>query len=119
QKISCFWHKPRFCSDSFDRLDANTGHSAGGRWEMSIIRSRTPGGWRAAAVAARLCAALAALLCAALALPGAALAAPSSLPAKLGTAPQPGPPILYQPPASAPALENAPGSIWHAAPILV
>jgi len=86
---------------------------------MSIIRSRTPGGWRAAAVAARLCAALAALLCAALALPGAALAAPSSLPAKLGTAPQPGPPILYQPPASAPALENAPGSIWHAAPILV
>ena len=42
-----------------------------------------------------------------------------SLPAKEGTAPRPGPAILYQPLAHAPQLENASGSIWHAPPILV
>lgn len=42
-----------------------------------------------------------------------------SLPAKEGTAPRPGPEVLYEPPAQAPQLENAPHSIWHAAPILV
>jgi hypothetical protein len=34
-------------------------------------------------------------------------------------APRPGPDILYAPPPRAPQLENAPGSPWHAAPILV
>ena len=33
--------------------------------------------------------------------------------------PRPGPAILYAPPPRAPQLENAPGSRWHAAPILV
>jgi len=33
--------------------------------------------------------------------------------------PRPGPPILYAPPPRAPQLENAPGSGWHATPILV
>jgi hypothetical protein len=42
-----------------------------------------------------------------------------SLPAKEGTAPRPGPGVLYEPLAQAPQLENAPNSIWHAAPILV
>ncbi len=42
-----------------------------------------------------------------------------SLPAKEGTAPRPGPELLYEPPASAPQLENAPGSGWHAKPILI
>lgn len=32
---------------------------------------------------------------------------------------RPGPDILYSPPASAPQLENAPGSGWHASPLLV
>ncbi|HEX5404423.1 MAG TPA: glucodextranase DOMON-like domain-containing protein [Pseudonocardiaceae bacterium] len=35
------------------------------------------------------------------------------------TDPRPGPAILYAPPPRAPQLENAPGSQWHAAPILV
>ena len=43
----------------------------------------------------------------------------ASLPAKEGTAPRPGPAVLYQPLARAPQLENAPGSVWHAPPILV
>ncbi|HYS41447.1 MAG TPA: hypothetical protein VEO01_38015 [Pseudonocardiaceae bacterium] len=34
-------------------------------------------------------------------------------------APQPGPAILHAPPPRAPQLENAPGSAWHAAPILI
>jgi hypothetical protein len=34
-------------------------------------------------------------------------------------APPPGPPILHAPPPRAPQLENAPGSPWHASPILV
>ena len=42
-----------------------------------------------------------------------------SLPAKEGTAPRPGPAVLYQPLAQAPQLENAPRSVWHATPILV
>jgi hypothetical protein len=42
-----------------------------------------------------------------------------SLPAKEGIAPRPGPAILYQTPAHAPQLENAPMSIWHAPPILI
>jgi hypothetical protein len=33
--------------------------------------------------------------------------------------PRPGPAILYAPPPRAPQLENAPGSPWHAKPILV
>jgi hypothetical protein len=33
--------------------------------------------------------------------------------------PRPGPAILYAPPPRAPQLENAPGSPWHAAPILI
>jgi hypothetical protein len=41
-----------------------------------------------------------------------------SLPAKEGSAPRPGPAVLYQAPAKAPQLENAPLSIWHASPIL-
>jgi hypothetical protein len=42
-----------------------------------------------------------------------------SLPPKEGTAPQPGPEALYQAPAQAPQLENAPNSGWHAKPILI
>jgi hypothetical protein len=49
----------------------------------------------------------------------AADASSGSLPAKEGTAPRPGPAILYQPPAHAPQLENASGGIWRAPPILV
>jgi hypothetical protein len=33
--------------------------------------------------------------------------------------PRPGPAILYAPPPRAPQLENAPGSPWHAPPILI
>jgi len=33
--------------------------------------------------------------------------------------PRPGPPILYARPPRAPQLENAPGSGWHATPILI
>jgi len=36
-----------------------------------------------------------------------------------GVAPRPGPAILYAPPPRAPQLENAPGTPWHASPILV
>lgn len=42
-----------------------------------------------------------------------------SLPPKHGSAPRPGPDVLYEPLAQAPQLENAPRSGWHAAPILV
>jgi hypothetical protein len=42
-----------------------------------------------------------------------------SLPAKEGSAPRPGPEVLYEPLAQAPQLENAPRSGWHAKPILV
>jgi hypothetical protein len=60
------------------------------------------------------------VLCGALAPAGSALAAKStSLPAKEGTAPRPGPEVLYQPLAQSPQLENAPKSGWRAAPILV
>ncbi|HEV2981393.1 MAG TPA: hypothetical protein VGX51_08170 [Solirubrobacteraceae bacterium] len=76
---------------------------------MSTIRSRTT---RVAGVA------LFAAILAALILPGGALAN-SSLWQLPGTAPQPGPPLLYEPPAAAPQLENAPGSTWHASPLLV
>jgi hypothetical protein len=48
-----------------------------------------------------------------------ALADPGSLPAREGTAPRPGPALLYQAPARAPQLENEPGSIWQAPSILV
>ncbi len=44
---------------------------------------------------------------------------PASLPAKEGSAPRPGPDVLYEPLARAPQLENAPQSIWRAPPILV
>jgi hypothetical protein len=36
-----------------------------------------------------------------------------------GPAPRPGPDILYAPPAVAPQLQNAPGSVWKAPPILI
>jgi hypothetical protein len=42
-----------------------------------------------------------------------------SLPAKEGTGPRPGPPLLYQAPARSPILENESHSIWHAKPLLV
>jgi hypothetical protein len=51
--------------------------------------------------------------------PGSAGAVSASLPAKEGTAPRPGPPVLYERPARASQLENAAGSVWRAAPILV
>jgi hypothetical protein len=52
---------------------------------------------------------------------GAAAAARTSpsLPAKEGSAPRPGPDVLYEPLAQAPQLENTKGSGWHATPILV
>ncbi len=56
---------------------------------------------------------------AALAIAPGAGAASASLPAKQGTAPRPGPEVLYEPLARAPQLENAPSSMWHASPILV
>jgi hypothetical protein len=78
---------------------------------MSTTGSRTA---RAAAFA------LGALIFAALALPAGALAKKSTSLWRLkGTAPQPGPAILYQPPAPAPQLENAPGSGWRAKPLLI
>jgi hypothetical protein len=81
---------------------------------MSMIRSRTA---RAAGLF------LLALSLGALVLPAASLGkghkGSSSLWRLKGTAPQPGPAILYQPPAPAPQLENAPGSIWKAPPLLV
>ncbi|HEX3589127.1 MAG TPA: hypothetical protein VHV74_05800 [Pseudonocardiaceae bacterium] len=46
--------------------------------------------------------------------PTQALAAPGQ-----SLSPRPGPAILYAPPPRAPQLENAPGSPWRAAPILV
>ena len=46
--------------------------------------------------------------------PPAAAASPAA-----GFAAKPGPAILHAPPPRAPQLENAPGSAWHAAPILV
>jgi hypothetical protein len=55
----------------------------------------------------------------ALALPAGAGAAPNSLWPKSGTAPRPGPPVLYESLAKAPQLENAAHSVWHAKPILV
>src|SRR5579859_324370 len=36
-----------------------------------------------------------------------------------GPGPRPGPAILYAPLARAPQLQNAPGSVWHAPPILI
>jgi hypothetical protein len=47
------------------------------------------------------------------------LAYSPSLPPHEGTAPPPGPAVLYQPLARAPQLQNASGSIWRAPPILV
>ncbi len=43
----------------------------------------------------------------------------SSLPTQEGTAPRPGPTLLYAPLAQAPQLENAKGSGWRAEPILI
>jgi hypothetical protein len=53
--------------------------------------------------------------------PGGAQAAKvsPSLPVQEGTAPRPGPEVLYEPLAQAPQLENAKGSGWRAEPILV
>jgi hypothetical protein len=50
---------------------------------------------------------------------GAGASMTHSLPAKEGTGPRPGPPVLYEPLAQAPQLENAPESGWHAKPILI
>jgi hypothetical protein len=59
-----------------------------------------------------------AIVAAALAvLPAASLAHARSL--YTGAGPRPGPPILYAPLAVAPQLQNAPRSVWHAAPILI
>jgi hypothetical protein len=55
---------------------------------------------------------------AALALAPGAGAVSSSLPPQQGTAPAPGPAVLYQPLADSPQLENEAGSGWHAPPIL-
>jgi hypothetical protein len=52
-----------------------------------------------------------------LGVPDAGLAA--SLPAREGSAPRPGPAVLYEQPARAPQLENERGSVWHAPSILV
>jgi hypothetical protein len=60
-----------------------------------------------------------ALLTLAVTLSFASSAGAGSLPAKEGTAPRPGPPLLYQPAARSPVLENERGSIWRAKPILV
>jgi hypothetical protein len=54
-----------------------------------------------------------------LAFAGECLAASSSLPAKEGKAPRPGPAVLYERTARSPQLENEPASIWHAPAILV
>jgi hypothetical protein len=51
--------------------------------------------------------------------PAQAVRVSPSLPAKEGSAPRPGPEVLYEPLAQAPQLENAPGSGWRAKPILV
>jgi hypothetical protein len=60
------------------------------------------------------------VLVACLCVAGSAQAATNrSLPPKEGTAPRPGPEALYQAPAQAPQLENAPNSGWHAKPILI
>src|ERR1039458_2989438 len=81
----------------------------------SFVPIRTLLGWNRA-----LLAAIAALLAMAAALTAvSAAAASSSLPLKQGTAPEPGPPVLYEPLAQAPQLENAPGGVWRASPILV
>jgi hypothetical protein len=77
---------------------------------MSIVGLRTS--LTAAASAA-------AVLVAGLAPAAPASAATSSLWRLPGSAPQPGPAILYQLPASSPQLENAPGSGWAAQPLLV
>lgn len=53
------------------------------------------------------------------ALLGHALAAVAAGSLPMGLTPLPGPALLYAAPARAPQLENAPGSVWHAAPILV
>jgi hypothetical protein len=45
--------------------------------------------------------------------------AAAAQPATSFSAPRPGPAILYAPPPRAPQLENAPGSPWHAKPILI
>jgi hypothetical protein len=60
----------------------------------------------------------------ALLLPGAVATAPAAAQTTGGSlysgpGPRPGPAILYQPPAVAPELTNAPGSVWQAQPILV
>src|ERR1700726_2109236 len=53
-----------------------------------------------------------------LGVPDAGLAASGSLPAREGTAPRPGPALLYEHPARAPQLENERGSVWSAPSIL-
>lgn len=72
---------------------------------------------RAARLAAATIVVLAVALCCAAAAP--AKKVTSSLPAQEGTAPRPGPSILYAPPAQAPQLENAKGSGWRAEPLLI
>ena len=48
-----------------------------------------------------------------------AAASPVAGAANKGPLPPPGPSILYAPLARAPQLTNAPGSVWHAKPILI
>jgi hypothetical protein len=61
---------------------------------------------------------VAAALLAAAATGAPARADTSSLPS-VSSGARPGPDLLYAPPPNAPQLGNAPGSAWHAAPILV
>jgi hypothetical protein len=78
-----------------------------------IVRRGMQSLWRSARVCAP--AVVATLILAS----GAQAATNPSLPPKEGTAPRPGPDVLYEPLAQAPQLENEPRSIWHAKPILV
>jgi hypothetical protein len=76
-------------------------------------------GGNARAGAARALIAVAACLAALIVPAMPAMGAHASLPKKEGSAPRPGPAVLYEPVAHSPQLENAPRSPWHAAPILI
>ena len=75
---------------------------------------KSPGAGRAAIRGASAGALLAALALLLAAVPGARAGSLYN-----GPGPAPGPAILYTPPATAPQLQNAPGSVWRAQPILI
>jgi hypothetical protein len=77
---------------------------------MRISLARLASVWSWAALAALFCGVLFAQT---------AGATSTSLWKLNGSAPQPGPAALYERPAKAAQLENAPGSIWRAKPILI